>query len=108
LPEGSAAALEAQALLGDGATVVAAFQNVSAVKLKQLNKAVDCDVLVCADEEGAKAEVMRLVEAAGMRGIDAGALRNAIAAESLTPILLHINRRYRVQGAGIRITGLDN
>jgi predicted dinucleotide-binding enzyme len=42
-----------------------------------------------------------------MRGIDAGALANAVAAESLTPILVSINRRYKVRGAGIRITGLD-
>ena len=108
LPTGSAAALEAQALLGAAATVVAAFQNVSAVKLKQLDKPVDCDVLVCADHNDAKTQVIKLVEAAGMRGIDAGVLKNAVAAEALTPVLLHINKSYRVQGAGIRITGLDN
>ena len=107
LPVGSAAALEAQALLGDTVTVVAAFQNVSAVKLKQLDRDVDCDVLVCADNADAKAAVVELVAAAGMRGIDAGPLKNAVAAESLTPVLLHINRAYKVKGAGIRITGLD-
>ena len=107
LPAGAAAALEAQELLGAGVSVVAAFQNVSAVKLIQLEKPVDCDVLVCADEDGAKAEVIKLVAAAGMRGIDAGVLKNAVAAEALTPVLLHINKSYRVQGAGIRITGLD-
>ena len=108
LPDGGAAALEAQALLGPSVIVVAAFQNVSAVKLRQLDKSVDCDVLVCADDEGAKAAVIELIAAAGMRGIDAGALKNAVAAESLTPILLYINRKYRVKGAGIRITGLDS
>lgn len=108
LPTGQAAALEAQALLGDSAIVVAAFQNVSAVKLRQLDQPVDCDVLVCADDAGAKAQVIDLVAAAGMRGINAGSLQNAIAAESLTPLLLHINRAYRVKGAGIRITGLDS
>lgn len=107
LPAGAAAALEAQTILGDGATVVAAFQNVSAVKLKQLDRPVDCDVLVCADDLEAKAAVIELAEAAGMRGIDAGALKNAVAVESLTPVLLHINKRYKVKGAGIRITGLD-
>ena len=106
LPAGAAAALEAQALLGAGVTVVAAFQNVSAVKLRQLDQDVDCDVLVCADEAEAKAAVIELVEAAGMRGIDAGPLKNAVAAEALTPVLLHINRVYKVKGAGIRITGL--
>ena len=108
LPAGGAAALEAQALLGGDVTVVAAFQNVSAVKLRQLDRSVDCDVLVCADNQEAKAAVIELVAAAGMRGVDAGRLKNAVAAESLTPVLLHINRIYGVQGAGIRITGLDN
>lgn len=108
LPAGGAAALEAQALLGPEVTVVAAFQNVSAVKLKQLGRSVDCDVLVCADAPGARTTVIELVEAAGMRGIDAGGLKNAVAAESLTPLLLHINKTYGIQGAGIRITGLDD
>ena len=92
LPAGRSAALEAQVLLGDGAIVVAAFQNVSAVKLKQLDKPVDWDVLVCADHNDAKTQVLKLVEAAGMRGIDAGVLKNAVAAEALTPVLLHINK----------------
>ncbi len=108
LPPGRAAALEAQAQLCADTPVVAAFQNVSAVKLRQLDQAVDCDVLVCADDKAAKAAVIELVAAAGMRGIDAGPLKNAVAAESLTPVLLHINRTYRVKGAGIRITGLDD
>lgn len=107
LPAGSAAALEAQEILGPDITVVAAFQNVSAVKLRQLDRDVDCDVLVCADSQAAKAAVSDLVAAAGMRAIDAGPLKNAVAAESLTPVLLHINRAYKVPGAGIRITGLD-
>jgi len=107
LPPGQAAALEAQALLGPATPVVAAFQNVSAVKLRQLGQAVDCDVLVCADAAAAKAAVIELAAAAGLRGIDAGPLQNAVAAEALTPVLLHINRVYKVRGAGIQITGLD-
>ena len=107
LPAGGAAALEAQEVLGLDVTVVAAFQNVSAVKLRQLDRDVDCDVLVCADSQTAKSAVSDLVAAAGMRAIDAGPLKNAVAAESLTPVLLHINRVYGVKGAGIRITGLD-
>ena len=108
LPAGGAAALEAQALLGPHVAVVAAFQNVSAVKLKKLGQPVDCDVLVCADDAAARAAVIELVEAAGMRGLDAGRLKNAVAAEALTPVLLHINKTYGAQGAGIRITGLDD
>jgi len=107
LPEGRTAAEEAQTLLGENVKVVSAFQNVSASHLKDLDHRVDCDVLVCGDDEEAKLAAIRLAEAAGMRGIDAGPLANAVVAESLTPLLVGINKRYKVAGAGIRITGLD-
>ena len=106
VPPGKSAALEAQAILGAGVKVVAAFHNVSAAKLKDPNTTIDCDVLVCGDDDDAKKDVMHLVEAAGMRGIDAGPLANSVAAEALTPVLLHINKTYGVKGSGIRITGV--
>ncbi|MFO7323241.1 MAG: NADPH-dependent F420 reductase [Chloroflexota bacterium] len=106
IPEGRSAAQEAQALVGDNVRVVSAFQNVSATKLKDPRGIIDCDVLVTGDDEEAKSEVMKLVEAAGMRPIDAGPLANAVAAEALTPVILYINRKYGIKGAGIRITGV--
>lgn len=107
LPEGRTAAEEAQMLLGEGVKVVSAFQNVSASHLKDMDYKVDCDVLVCGDDKEAKLAAIKLVEAVDMKGIDAGPLANAIVAESLTPILVGINKRYKVKGAGIRITGID-
>ncbi len=107
LPDGQSAALESQAFLGDSVRVVAAFQNISSYELSDPKHTVECDVLVCGDDVEAKQDVMELAKAAGMRGVDAGALQNAIAIESLTPVLLYINRVYKVKGAGIRITGLD-
>lgn len=107
VPDGHAAALEAQAHVPE-ARVVAAFQNVSAVKLKNPQTSVDCDVLVCSDDEDAKSLTIELVKAAGMRGIDAGPLANAVAVEALTPVLLHINKVYGAKGAGIMITGIDD
>jgi 8-hydroxy-5-deazaflavin:NADPH oxidoreductase len=108
VPEGKAAVLEAQALLGEGVRVVAAFQNISFNHLKNLEHPIDSDVLMCGDDADAKQEVARLVEAIdGMRAIDAGPLANAVAAEALTPVLMYINKRYKSPGAGIRITGLD-
>jgi predicted dinucleotide-binding enzyme len=80
---------------------------VSAEKLKDPETYVDCDVLICSDHAEAKEDVMSLVKAAGMRGIDAGPLANAVAAEALTPVLLYINKKYGVKGSGIRITGLE-
>ncbi len=107
VPEGKAASLEAQALLGSETRVVTAYQNVSAVHLADTDNAVSCDVLICGDDEAAKAEVIRLTEAIGMRGLDAGPLANAVAVESLTPVLLYMNRKYKIKSAGIVITGLE-
>lgn len=104
-PDGSAAAT-AQELLGKGVSVVAAFQNVAAHHLKDLDHEIECDVLVCGDDPVAKESVRRLARDAGFRALDAGPLANALAAESLTAVLIALNRRYRVRGAGIRITGL--
>ncbi|MBL8162302.1 MAG: NADPH-dependent F420 reductase [Anaerolineae bacterium] len=106
VPEGKAASLEAQALLGEGVKVVCAFQNVSAEHLSDPHHVVDCDVLVCGNDADAKATVIKLVEATGMRGVDAGSLANAVAVEALTPVLLYINKAYSVKGSGIRITGI--
>lgn len=108
IPKGLSAAQEAQAFLGNEVKVISAFQNVSAVKLKDPDMDVSCDVLVTGDDEEAKNESIQLVEAAGMKGIDAGPLANAVAAESLTAVLLYINKKYKVKGAGIRITGLND
>lgn len=105
LPNGQAAALETQILLEGSARVVAAMHHVSAVHLAS-EHAIDCDVLVCSDDEPALQLVLQLVTDLGMRGVHAGSLANAIALESLTPVLLHINKQYKNPGVGLRITGL--
>ena len=106
LPAETSAALAAQGGLGEMARVVAAFHNVAAHKL-QGNQRIDCDVLVFGDDAQDRAMVIALAEAAGLRGVHAGPLVNAVAAEALTAVLIGINRTYKVDGAGVRITGLD-
>lgn len=107
LPKEGSASVIAQQILGDQAQVVAAYHNVGAAKLQNPGP-VDCDVLICGNEKEARDTVIALTETAGLRGIDAGLLANAVAAEALTSILIGINRRYKVDCAGIRITGLDS
>jgi NADPH-dependent F420 reductase len=106
LPAGQAAALEAQALLGPTTPVAAAFHHVSASHLADPTHAIDCDVLVAADDAQAKAAAIDLARAIGLRGLDAGPLVNAIALESMTPVLIHLNRTYKSQGAGIVLSNL--
>jgi NADPH-dependent F420 reductase len=105
-PEAGSAAQEAQALLGSGSSVVAAFQNVSSGQLARLEHQLDCDVLVCGDHESDKIVAARLAADAGLRALDAGPLCNASVVEGLTAVLIGLNARYGVKGAGIRITGL--
>jgi NADPH-dependent F420 reductase len=107
LPNGQSAVAAIQELVGKEVRVVSAFQNVSAQHLSDLEHAVDCDVLVCGDDQAACDLVIGLCADMGLRGLYAGAIRNSAAAEALTSVLININRRYKVPGgAGIRITGI--
>lgn len=105
VPEGKSAAQEAQAIVGDAVRVVSAFQNVSAGKLKTDAETIDTDVIVTGDDADAKADVIALAEAAGMRGLDGGPLANAVAAEAMTAVIYQINKKYGAKGAGVRLTG---
>lgn len=105
LPEEGSAGVRAQRRLGPETHVVSAFQNVAAGKLRG-DGPIDCDVLVCGDNAEARETVVDLAAAIGLRGVHAGPIANAVAAEALTSILIGINKRYKVDGAGIRITGL--
>lgn len=104
-PEGSAG-MAAQQLLGEAVKVVSAFQNVAAHHLQE-GHGIECDVLVCGNDKDARAEVIGLVEACGMRGFHAGPIANSAAAEALTSVIININRAFKCH-AGIRITGLDS
>jgi len=105
LPAAGSAAQMAQQLLGPDVRVVSAFHNVGATKLHEGGRA-DCDVLVFGDDKAARDLVIGLANEVASAGIDGGVLANSAAAEALTSVLIGINRRYKVPGAGIRITGL--
>ena len=95
-------------MLGDKVRVVSAFQNVAAHKLRRLGEDVGCDVLVCGDVASARAATLGMIAKMGLRGLDAGPICNSAAAEALTSILIFLNRKYKVAGSGINITGLDD
>ena len=102
-PQGSAGQI-AQQRLGDTARVVSAFHNVAAAKLRA-GGPIECDVLVFGNDRAARDAVIDLAGATGTRGIDGGVMANSLVGEALTSVLIGINRRYKVEGAGIRITG---
>ncbi len=106
LPQEGSVVAAIQRLLGDSVRVVSAFQNVSAHQLQDSSHSVECDVLICGDDVAAREVVVGLAADIGLRGIHAGPIVNSAAAEALTSVLIAINMRYKVLGAGIRITGI--
>ena len=105
-PDPPSAARIAQDILGEGATVIAAYQNVPASALrKDLGKPIDSDVLVCGEDMDAVDQVITLTEDAGMKAYYAGGLDNAVVVEGLTALLITMNKHYKGHGT-IQIAGL--
>jgi NADPH-dependent F420 reductase len=102
------AAQQAQEMVPDGVTVIAAMHTLAAPMLADLDSELSEDVLVCGDKKADKAQVARLIEQIrGLRAVNAGALEMARIVEQLTPMLISVNTRYRAH-AGIRLTGLPD
>jgi NADPH-dependent F420 reductase len=95
-------------LLPKGTRLVAAFHTIGARALQQTDRPVDSDAFVMGDDVKAKAIVGSLIESIpGMRWIDVGGLQMARIAETLTPLLISVNGRYKMHDAGFRLTGRE-
>lgn len=105
LPTGGSAARRAQELLGEDVRVVSAFQNIAAHHLKsdELDK-IACDVLVCGNEPEAREVAVQLAQDIGLTAWHAGPIDNSVVAEALTSVLIFLNKKYELDGAGIRVT----
>jgi 8-hydroxy-5-deazaflavin:NADPH oxidoreductase len=106
MPAAGSAAQEAKQIVGEGVEVCAAFQNISHEHLLGA-EGVECDVLVTGTSKDARANVITLVEAAGLRGWDAGSIENSVVIEGMTSVLIGINKKYGSTHAGIKITGVS-
>jgi 8-hydroxy-5-deazaflavin:NADPH oxidoreductase len=103
--QGSAAEAAAE-MLPAGVALAAAFHNLGA-ELLAGDAPVECDVLVCSDDEKAKKITMELAtKIPGVRALNGGKLENARIVESITALLIGLNIRYKVHSAGVRFTGL--
>jgi NADPH-dependent F420 reductase len=106
MPAAGSAAQEAKEIVGEGVEVVAAFQNVSHEHLLDEGD-VECDVLVTGTSKDARREALKLVDAAGLTGWDAGPIENSVVVEGLTSVLININKQYGSTDAGIKITSVN-
>ena len=100
------AAQQTRELVPISVAVAAAFHNLSAELLAK-EEPVDCDILVCSDDDEAKRIASELAaKIPGARALNCGKLENARIVESITALLIGLNVRYKVHTAGIRFTGL--
>lgn len=106
LPTEGCVARRTQDFLGDGVRVVSAFQNVAAAHMKSVRERLDdCDVLVSGNDVEAREIIVDLAGQIGFKAWHAGGIENSAVAEALTSVLIFINKRYGISGAGIHITG---
>lgn len=107
-PWHGSAAEQAKAILPSGVRMVAAFHTISGEALNDLGHEMDSDVLVCGTDKEAKAVTGGLIDQIpNLRWVDAGDLTQARIVETLTALLISINRTYKVHDSGFRITGRD-
>lgn len=106
LPAGGSAAKQTQDFLGEDVRVVSAFQNVAAAHLQSAEARLDdCDVLVTGNDADARETIVKLAGEIGFKAWHAGSIDNSTVAEALTSVLIFMNKRYGIAGAGIQITG---
>jgi len=102
------AAQQAQEMVPEGVTVLSALHTVSAAALRNLEHALDEDVLLAGDHKADKRRAAALIDSiAGLRCVDVGRLEMARISEQLTALIISMNVRYKTR-AGIRITGLPD
>lgn len=105
---GSAAERTAKLIEDEGARVVVAFSNISNSHLANIPEPIDCDCLICGDDEEAKKVATEIIEKIpDLRSIDVGGLEKAHLIESITPLLIGLNIKYKSHYGGFRITGVD-
>jgi 8-hydroxy-5-deazaflavin:NADPH oxidoreductase len=106
--EGSAAERTVAILKDKDVSVISAYSNISSSSLMNHGENIDCDCLVCGDDEEAKLIAMELVnKLPGVKAIDCGALSRSKIIEKITPLLIGLNIKNKTHYAGIRITGLE-
>jgi NADPH-dependent F420 reductase len=84
--------------------VVAAFHNISDVKLRKLGTVIENDVLICADDKSIVEEISPLIkEIKNLRPLYVGPLSLSYQVESLTPLILNVARHNGLKNPGIKI-----
>jgi len=107
-PWHGSAAEQARAILDKGVRVVAGLHTIAAEALQAIDTPIESDVLVCGGDPDAKEIAGSLIEdIPNLRWVDCGDLSMARISETLTALLVGVNRTYKVHDSGFRVVGRD-
>jgi 8-hydroxy-5-deazaflavin:NADPH oxidoreductase len=108
-PWHGSAAEQAKAILDPGVRMVSAFHTIAGEQLRDLSRPMESDVFVCGNDADAKSTVGELIGGIpDLRWIDCGDLSMARIAETMTALVISVNRTYKLHDAGFRMTGRDS
>lgn len=104
-PAAGSLAEEVQRVVPD-ARVVGAFHEIHVRRFPKIDRPIEADTIVTADDDGAKAVVMDLARTIdGLRPLDGGSLVNTRYVEGFVTVLVAMNFIHRGSSA-LRITGI--
>jgi NADPH-dependent F420 reductase len=102
-PAQGSSALEIREALPQTAKLVSAYHNLPAKELSEIDRTLDYDVVICGDDDGAKEVVKKLTEdMPNLRVLDAGSLEVSSMIESMTPLIVNLNVRYKPQHFSVK------
>lgn len=102
-PAQGSSALEIREALPQTAKLVSAYHNLPAKELSEIDRTLDYDVVICGDDDGAKEVVKKLTEdMPNLRVLDAGSLDVSSMIESMTPLIVNLNVRYKPQHFSVK------
>ena len=102
-PSQGSSALEIKEKLPETAKLVSAYHNLPAKELANIDEELNYDVVICGDDEDAKAVITKLTEQIpNLKVLDAGALSVSPMIEAITPLIVNLNIRYKPQHFSVK------
>ena len=102
-PAQGSSAEEIQEVLPKTAKLVSAYHNLPAKELSKVEEDLDYDVVICGDDEEAKKVITKLTEdMPNLKVLDAGPLAVSSMIESMTPLIVNLNMRYKPQHFSVK------
>lgn len=105
-PKEGSNALQTLSILGDNAKIAAGFHTLSATLIQDPSAKVCEDILIVGNDKPLKELIISLADQIGCNGYDAGSINMSKTVESLTPMLIGMNKRYGSKHIGIKLAGV--